>query len=227
MSSAPEAAHTRLSDLFASAVHRYGTVWADLLVASLAFVALASLPVGVLHAAGAGSTTIGLASDLAYGIAYFGFLGFVMLRGLPARTGGRRVVATYAVAVVVGGLAGLLLIVLSTMIVALLPLLLLCVPAAAAGDASAVTAIPLGILLVLRNFTRTYAVWLVTMVFSAPVGVSMFLVVNAFAGGGAAVLLALLLSVPVVWPFSALFVRALYGDLTGRNVVAPQDRTTI
>jgi hypothetical protein len=31
--------------------------------------------------------------------------------------------------------------------------------------------------------------------------------------------------VPIVWPFSALFVRALYGDLTGRAVVAPQDRT--
>jgi len=57
------------------------------------------------------------------------------------------------------------------------------------------------------------------------VPISMFLVVSAFAGGGTAVLLALVLSVPIVWPFSALFIRALYGDLTGRVVVAPQDRS--
>ena len=38
-------------------------------------------------------------------------------------------------------------------------------------------------------------------------------------------LLNLALAVPIVWPFSALFLRALYGDLTGRVVVAPQDRT--
>jgi len=36
---------------------------------------------------------------------------------------------------------------------------------------------------------------------------------------------ALALAAPVAWPFSALFIRALYGDLTGRTVVAPQDRT--
>ena len=35
----------------------------------------------------------------------------------------------------------------------------------------------------------------------------------------------LALAAPIVWPFSALFTRALYGDLTGRSVVAPQDRT--
>jgi hypothetical protein len=35
----------------------------------------------------------------------------------------------------------------------------------------------------------------------------------------------LIVATPVIWPFSALFVRALYGDLTGRLVVAPEDRS--
>jgi hypothetical protein len=95
----------------------------------------------------------------------------------------------------------------------------------AAGDVGPLAAIPRAVVLALRNFARTYAVWLITLVFSLPVLISMFLVVSAFAGGGTAVLLALVLSVPIVWPFSALFIRALYGDLTGRVVVAPQDRS--
>ena len=103
--------------------------------------------------------------------------------------------------------------------------LLFAVPSVAAGDVGPLPAIPLAIVLAARNFARTYAVWLITLVFSLPVLISMFLVVSAFADGGTAVLFALVLSVPIIWPFSALFVRALYGDLTGRVVVAPQDRS--
>jgi len=51
--------------------------------------------------------------------------------------------------------------------------------------------------------------------------------VFAFAGVGTATLIALALSAPIVWPVAALFVRAIYGDLTGRAVVAPQDRSDL
>ncbi len=77
----------------------------------------------------------------------------------------------------------------------------------------------------MRNFARTWAVWLITVFFSAPVVLAMLLIVSAFADNTTSALAGLALAVPIVWPFSALFLRALYGDLTGRVVVAPQDRT--
>ena len=225
MNAARGAAPSRLADLFASAVHRFGTVWADLLVASLGILILATLPVAALELAGSGATVVGTVSILSYAIGYFVFVAFVMLRGLPQPAPAGRVAATYATAIVTGILAGLILKVLATFVVVVLPFLLFAVPAVAAGDVGPLAAIPRAAVLALRNFARTYAVWLITLVFSLPVLISMFLVVSAFAGGGTAVLLALVLSVPIVWPFSALFIRALYGDLTGRVVVAPQDRS--
>ena len=79
--------------------------------------------------------------------------------------------------------------------------------------------------LAVRNFSRTGLVWLVTILFAAPIIVAMALIVYAFTSGGAAFLAGLALAAPIVWPFSALFTRALYADLTGRTVVAPEDRT--
>jgi hypothetical protein len=225
VNAAPGAAPSRLADLFASAVHRFGTVWADLLVASLGILLLATLPVVGVELAGSGASIVGTVSIVSYAIGYFAFVAFVMLRGLPRPAPAGRVVATYATAAVTGILAAAILKVLATFVVVVLPFLLFAVPSVAAGDVGLLPAIPHGILLALRNFARTYAVWLITLVFSLPVLISMFLVVSAFADGGRAVLFAVVLSVPIIWPFSALFVRALYGDLTGRVVVAPQDRS--
>ena len=66
------------------------------------------------------------------------------------------------------------------------------------------------------NYRRVWAMWMITVLFCGPVAISMFLVVQAFSGSITGTLLALALTAPIVWPFSALFVRALYGDLTGR-----------
>ncbi len=214
----------RLSDLFASAVHRLGAVWPDLLVASLVAVGLATIPGVVVHYSGGTGSDVFVASAFAYGVAYFAFVGFVVLRGLPQGAPRHRVVATYALSIPVGLIAGLLLLVLQPFVVIVVPLYWMAVPAVAAGDASAWKAPVLAGGLAVRNFGRTWAVWLVTMVFSAPVIVSMFLIVTAFSSGTVSQLLALACSVPIVWPFSALFVRALYGDLTGRRVLAVQDR---
>ena len=80
----------RLSDLFASAVHRFGAVWPDLLVVSVIGTVLAGLPAVILHANGRPATTVYVVTALAYGVAYFAFVGFVVLRGLPRpRPGGR------------------------------------------------------------------------------------------------------------------------------------------
>ena len=127
----------------------------------------------------------------------------------------------------IGLVTGLLLLFLQPFVVIVIPFFLLAVPAVAAGDRSPAGGLGRGFTLALSNFQRTWAVWLVIMVFSAPVMISMFLVVSAFSGGMAAQILALACSVPIVWPFSALFIRALYGDLTGRRVLAAEDRNRV
>jgi len=166
-----------------------------------------------------------VASVFSYGVAYFLLLAHVMLRGLPEPAPRARVAATYLTAAIVGPVASLVVLVFQPYSVAPMPLLLLIVPAVAAGDSGAGAAFLTGPRLALRNFARTWAMWAITILFCGPIVISTFLMLTAVAGSVVATLLALALSAPVAWPVSALFIRALYGDLTGRAVVAPQDRT--
>ncbi|HSD00809.1 MAG TPA: hypothetical protein VLB81_00445 [Gaiellales bacterium] len=212
-------------DLFASAVHRFGAVWADLVVASVVALGLATIPVFAVHQGGGNANETALIGRFAYGIAYFSVVGFVMLRGLPEPAPRRRVVWTYATSVMIGTVAGFLLALLGPYAVVPMPLLLFAVPAIAAGDVEPGGAIARSAALAIRNFSRTWLVWLITILFTAPIVVSMALIVYAFADAGTAFLAGLAMAAPIAWPFSALFTRALYGDLTGRNVVAPEDRS--
>jgi len=221
---APVSRRAPISDLFATAVHRFGNAWADLVLASVVALGLATVPVLITNARSTATGTF-VACVFSYGIAYFLLLGFVMLRGLPESAPRRRVIATYATALVVGPVASLVVLVLQPYSVIPMPLLLLIVPAVAAGDRSPLGALVRGPQLALTHFGRTWGVWMITIMFCAPIAIAMFLVVQAFAGSITGTLLALALAAPVAWPFSALFVRALYGDLTGRRVVAPQDRS--
>ena len=214
-----------MSDLFATAVHRFGEAWADLMVASITVLAVSSIPVVAVHATGGTVPQTVLVGGFAYSIGYFCLLGFVMLRGLPDRAPRRRVVWTYMTAVLIGTLSGALVLTLVTYAVVVLPLLLFAVPAIAAGDVGPGNAIVHSAGLAVRNFSRTWGVWLITLLFSAPIVLAMLLIVSAFADNTTSTLVGLALAAPIIWPFSALFVRALYGDLTGRTVVAPQDRT--
>jgi len=225
MSDVPEGARTPMSDLFATAVHRFGQVWADLMVAAVAMLLIATAPVVAVHATGGTAADTVLVAVFAYAIAYFCVLGWVMLRGLPSRAPRRRVVWTYMTAGLMGILAGVMVRTLGTFAIVPLPLLLFAVPAIAAGDVEPAGALTRSVGLAARNFSRTWLVWFITVLFSAPVVLAMFLIVDAFAGTGTSLLIGLGLAVPIIWPFSALFLRALYGDLTGRAVVAPQDRT--
>jgi hypothetical protein len=214
-----------IQDLFASAVHRFGAVWADLVVASVVALGLATVPVVAVRQGGASTGETGLIALFAYAIAYFAVVGFVMLRGLPAPAPRRRVVWTYATAVMIGILVALVIKLVGPPAIVPLPLFLFAVPAMAAGDVTPGAAVAHSASLALRNFTRSWLVWLITILFSAPVVVAMFLIVDAFASDSVSILAGLALAAPIVWPFSALFTRALYGDLTGRNVVAPEDRS--
>jgi hypothetical protein len=184
-----------LGDLFATAVHRFGSAWADLVAATAVALGVATVPVLVV-----GSRSTDTAP-----------------RG--------RVAATYLTAIIVGLVASLVVLVFQPYSVAPMPLLLLIVPAVAAGDRSPAGALWRGPQMAMAHFGRVWGVWMVTLLFCAPVAISMFLVVQSVAGSITGTLLALALAAPVAWPFSALFIRALYGDLTGRTVVAPQDRT--
>jgi hypothetical protein len=216
---------TPISDLFASAVHRFGSVWADLMVAAVASLLIASVPVIGVRETGGSIPQAVLVAFFSYAIAYFCLLGWVMLRGLPEPAPRRRVVWTYMTAVLIGILCGALVVSLVTYAVVVIPLLLFAVPAMAAGDVGPAGAITRSAGLAVRNFARTWLVWLITVLFSAPVVLAMLLLVSAFADNTTSTLIGLALAAPIIWPFSALFVRALYGDLTGRVVVAPQDRT--
>jgi hypothetical protein len=213
-----------MSDLFATAVHRFGSAWADLVVATAVAMAAATVP--VLAVAATASTRATYATSLlCYGVAYFGVLGHVVLRGLPEPAPGRRVAATYGTALVVGLVAAFAMLSLWFYALVVLPLVLLVVPVVAAGDRALPGALAWGVRMAAVNFRRVWGMWLITVTFCGPVAISMFLVVQAFSGSITGTLLALALTAPIAWPFSALFVRALYGDLTGRSVVAPQDRT--
>jgi hypothetical protein len=214
-----------ISDLFATAVHRFGAAWADLMVVSIVALAAATVPVVAVRKGGGETGDAALVGLFAYAIAYFAVVGFVMLRGLPEPAPRRRVVWTYATAGIIGILASMLVRVLGPYAVVPLPLLLFAVPAIAAGDVQPGGALARSAALAARNFSRSWLVWLITMLFTAPIVVAMFLIVNAFASTSTSVLAGMALAAPIVWPFSALFTRALYGDLTGRAVVAPQDRT--
>lgn len=225
MSDVPQARRTPISDLFASAVHRFGQVWADLMVAAISALVLASAPVVAVRATGGSIAQTVLVAFFAYAIAYFCLLGWVMLRGLPEPAPARRVVWTYMTAILVGILCGALVVVFVTYAVVVIPLLLFAVPAIAAGDATPAGAVVRSAGLAVRNFSRTWLVWLITVLFSAPIVLAMLLVVSAFADNTTSTVVGLGLAAPIIWPFSALFLRALYGDLTGRAVVAPQDRT--
>src|SRR6185437_10033708 len=209
---------TPMSDLFASAVHRFGSVWADLMVGALAALGGATVPVALVQLTG-GS----LAETIV--IAFFCLLGWVMLRGLPEPAPRRRVLWTYMTGGLVGILSGAIVLILSTYAVVVLPIFLFAVPAIAAGDVGPAGAITHSVALAVRNFSRTWLVWLIMVLFSAPVVLAMLLIVSAFADNTTSTVIGLALAAPIVWPFSALFLRALYGDLTGRAVVAPQDRT--
>jgi hypothetical protein len=61
-----------IRDLFATAVHRYGTAWADLAVATAVAVALST---GLLLAVSRDGVNLFVAG-LVYGVAYFMFLGW-------------------------------------------------------------------------------------------------------------------------------------------------------
>jgi hypothetical protein len=195
------------------------------MVGAVAALAGATAPVVLVRATGGTLAESIVVAFFAYAIAYFCLLGWVMLRGLPQPAPRRRVVWTYMTGILIGILCGAIVLILSTYAVVVLPIFLFAVPAIAAGDVGPAGAITHSAALAVRNFSRTWLVWLIMVLFSAPVVLAMLLIVSAFADNTTSTVIGLALAAPIVWPFSALFLRALYGDLTGRAVVAPQDRT--
>lgn len=225
MSEVGERAPAPILDLFATAVHRFGSAWADLVVATLALMALAALPTVVVHKSGGSLRATVTTAEVAGAIAYFVLLAIVVLRGLPTTPPWSRVVRSVVAAVITGLVAFALIRFLGPLAILPMPLVLLAVPAVAAGDRGVLGAFPSGAWLALRHFSRTWGVWLLAILFSTPIWISVALVVLNFSVGATQFVLTFALAAPIIWPFSALFVRALYGDLTGRLVVAPQDRT--
>jgi hypothetical protein len=220
-----ERAPAPILDLFATAVHRFGSAWADLVAATVALMALAALPTVIVHKTGGSLRATITTAEVAGAIAYFMLLAVVVLRGLPTSPPRSRILGSAVAAVITGLLAFALIRLLGPLAILPMPLLLLAVPAVAAGDRGVLRAFPAGAWLAVRHFSRTWGVWLLAILFSTPIWVSIALVVLNFSVGATQFVLTFTLAAPIIWPFSALFIRALYGDLTGRLVVAPEDRS--
>jgi len=174
-------AQAPLLDLFATAVHRFGSAWADLVAASLTMLVLGSLPIALADAAGASTAGTFAVALIAYTAAFHLLLGFVVLRGLPSPPGRSRWLATACSGLLTGLLAGVLAVVLFPFLgLIAMPLLLLAVPSVAAGDRGVLAAIPRGAALAVRNFSRVWGVWLLAIAFSLPIWISVALVTLSF-----------------------------------------------
>ena len=219
-------AQAPLLDLFATAVHRFGSAWADLVAASLVMLVLGTLPIALADASGAstaGTSPSRWSPTRPRSTCCWASSCCAACPRRPAVPGGWRPPAR---GLLTGLLAGVLAVVLFPFLgLIAMPLLLLAVPSVAAGDRGVLGAIPHGVALAVRNFSRVWGVWLLAIVFSLPVWISVALVTLSFSSGKTQTFITLAVAAPVIWPFCALFVRALYGDLTGRLVVAPQDRS--
>jgi len=220
-----ERAPAPILDLFATAVHRFGSAWADLVAATVALIALAALPTVIVHKTGGSLRATITTAEVAGAIAYFMLLAVVVLRGLPTSPSRARIARSAVTALLTGLLAFALIRLLGPLAILPMPLVLLAVPAVAAGDRGVLGAFPAAAFLAVRHFSRTWGVWLLAILFSTPIWISVALVVLNFSVGATQFVLTFTLAAPIIWPFSALFLRALYGDLTGRLVVAPQDRS--
>ena len=74
-------AQAPLLDLFATAVHRFGSAWADLVAASLVMLVLGTLPIALADASGASTAGTFAVALVSYTAAFYLLLGFVVLRG--------------------------------------------------------------------------------------------------------------------------------------------------
>ena len=95
-----------LLDLFATAVHRFGSAWPDLVAATVVALAAGTVPLLIASRSGARSGAELALAELSYSIAYMALLGWVVLRGLPAWPGRGRLAATAAEALIAGLVAG-------------------------------------------------------------------------------------------------------------------------
>ena len=111
-------------------------------------------------------------AEVAGAIGYFTLLAVVVLRGLPAPASRARIARALVSAVLTGLLAFGLIRLLGPLAIVPMPLVLLAVPAVAAGDRGVLGAIPAGAMLAVRHFGRTWGVWLLAMLFSTPIWIS-------------------------------------------------------
>ena len=181
----------------------------------------------VVHKTGGGLRATITTAEVAGAIAYFLLLAVVVLRGLPTSPStGQDRAARRSRRCSPGCSPFALVRLLRPLAIVPMPLLLLAVPGRGGRRPGAAGRVP-GRRRSWPSATssRTWGVWLLAILFSTPIWISVALVVLNFSVGTTQFVLTFALAAPIIWPFSALFVRALYGDLTGRLVVAPQDRS--
>ena len=100
---APAARQAPISDLFATAVHRFGSAWADLVLASVVVLGWQRCLCSSASSRSSDARSSPASACSATASRYFVLLGHVMLRGLPTPAPAA-VVATYATAAAVGAL---------------------------------------------------------------------------------------------------------------------------
>jgi hypothetical protein len=215
---APDAAVKReptpIGALFEAAFRRYGaavvgyTLWSILVGVIPAAVAIGFRDAGgVLFAFVAASTFSHL------------FL-CAILTALVTGTTRTHLVRAAGVALVGAAITGLVFFVAGPFALVLYPVLVFGPIAAAAGDVSALRAVPYGARIAVRDWGRAYGVLLGLGLIVVFLWFAFFLSLAPVGGEGHQIA-TLALTILVFSPLAALVERNLYGDATGRTVLPP------
>jgi hypothetical protein len=146
------------------------------------------------------------------------FLLCAILTALVAGTLRERIAPAAVVALVAAAITGAVFFVGGPFAIAIYPLLVFGPIGAAAGDVSALRAIPDGAVLALRDWGRAFGVLLGLGVVTMVLWFAFFLTLMPI-GGAAHQVATLALTTVMFSPIAALVERNLYGDLTGRKVL--------
>jgi hypothetical protein len=146
------------------------------------------------------------------------FLLCAILTALVTGTLRTRMLAGAVAATICAAVTTAVFVVGGPLAIILYPLLVFAPIAAAAGDASALRAVPAGALLAVRDWARAYAVLLGLGVIAVFLWFAFLLTLLPF-GGAAQQVLTLGLTTLIVSPLAALVERNFYGDVTGRKVL--------
>ncbi len=207
-----------LGALFEAAFRRFGARVTSYTVYSIAVAAIPAAVIAPLHPSTTEKLGAGVQALVVAAVALSNLLLTGLLTALVTGTARARVAHYCGAAIVGAAILGGGWAVGGPFTVILYPLVAFAPVAAAAGDASALSALATGARLALRDWGRSYGA-LVGLGLCGGLLFGGFLVTLSPVDGSARFVAAVALTVLLMSPIAALLQRNLYGDLTGRIVL--------